>query len=167
MGFLGLSLTKNLKAVQEQLDRLTKSQCKVEELLKIATNNVESYKVEMKVLQDKLDYFEQSQFEVTVARQGEELAELNEKVKTLEQEKKKLLQHIGSKEKEHFSMSEAIKKLTFELASERAAIKVLTEETSSDKKENEQCCNGNSEGKCCKKKKNKKQKKGHATSQEE
>lgn len=167
MGFLGLSLTKNLKAVQEQLDRLTKSQCKVEELLKIATNNVESYKVEMKVLQDKLDYFEQSQLDVIVANQGEELANLNEKVKTLESEKKDLLQHIGKKEKEHASMSEAIKKLTIELAAERASNKMLAEKSESESKKDGECCNGNPDGQCCKKKKNKKQKKGHATSQEE
>lgn len=147
MGFLGLSLTKNYKQVQRQLDLLTKSQCERERLFKIAHENVEAFKIENKELQKKLDYFQQAGLDVIVANQGEELAELNEKVKQLESEKKDLLQYIGKKEKDQQSMSEAIKKLTIELAAERAASKV----SGSEEKEHEYC-KGNTEKQCCGKK---------------
>lgn len=153
MGFLGLSLTKNYKQVQRQLDLLTKSQCERERLFKIENNE----------LQKKLDYFQQAGLDVIVANQGEELAELNEKVKQLESEKKDLLQYIGKKEKDQQSMSEAIKKLTIELAAERAASMV----SRSEEKEHE-CCKGNTEKQCCgkKKKKAKRENKDHVSSQD-
>ena len=75
MGFLGLSLTKNYKQVQRQLDLLTKSQCERERLFKIAHENVEAFKIENNELQKKLDYFQQAGLDVIVANQGEELAE--------------------------------------------------------------------------------------------
>lgn len=163
MGFLGLSLTKNYKQVQRQLDLLTKSQCERERLFKIAHENVEAFKIENNELQKKLDYFQQAGLDVIVANQGEELAELNEKVKQLESEKKDLLQYIGKKEKDQKSMSEAIKKLTIELAAERAASKM----SGSEEKEHE-CCKGNTEKQCCgkKKKKAKRENKGHVSSQD-
>ena len=163
MGFLGLSLTKNYKQVQRQLDLLTKSQCERERLFKIAHENVEAFKIENNELQKKLDYFQQAGLDVIVANQGEELAELNEKVKQLESEKKDLLQYIGKKEKDQQSMSEAIKKLTIELAAERAASMV----SRSEEKEHE-CCKGNTEKQCCgkKKKKAKRENKGHVSSQD-
>lgn len=158
MGFLGLSLTKNYKQVQRQLDLLTKSQCERERLFKIAHENVEAFKIENNELQKKLDYFQQAGLDVIVANQGEELAELNEKVKQLESEKKDLLQYIGKKEKDQQSMSEAIKKLTIELAAERASNKIMADNIKSDGKKDSECCKGNYDRQCCKKKK--KDKKG-------
>lgn len=163
MGFLGLSLTKNYKQVQRQLDLLTKSQCERERLFKIAHENVEAFKIENNELQKKLDYFQQAGLDVIVANQGEELAELNEKVKQLESEKKDLLQYIGKKEKDQQSMSEAIKKLTIELAAERASANLPRYE-----EKEHACCKGNTENQCCEKK-NKKAKrlnKGHVQSQD-
>lgn len=152
MGFLGLSLTKNYKQVQRQLDLLTKSQCERERLFKIAHENVEAFKIENNELQKKLDYFQQAGLDVIVANQGEELAELNEKVKQLESEKKDLLQYIGKKEKDQQSMSEAIKKLTIELATERASNKIIADNIESDGKKDSECCKGNTENQCFEKK---------------